>query len=216
MQKILIGYSMRSGSTLLQHILDQHPDIKSYGDVSSLATLAQLPFRTNFDTHICVKPVDLFYKNGIIPFSNTFTKFVWISRDPRDSYLSTVESKYHRMVSTKNRVEDLDIGIIQRWGKIYEAYFENQDKWYLIRYEDLVSNPDKELPRLFEYLGIPYQQLLPFNQFSMLHGGDYKISGTTMPSKASVKRWESQLTVAQNKIFCAIVGKQMEALGYVE
>lgn len=33
--RILIGYSMRSGSTLLQHILDGHTKLRSLSDLSS-------------------------------------------------------------------------------------------------------------------------------------------------------------------------------------
>lgn len=33
--KTLIGYSMRSGSTLLQHILAQHSRLRSFSDPSS-------------------------------------------------------------------------------------------------------------------------------------------------------------------------------------
>ena len=84
---------MRSGSTLLQHILHQHPDLKSYSDLSSFLVLPKLLLGSKVD-QICVKPMDIFYLGREIPLRNKFDRFIWISRDPRDSYVSSLEYKW--------------------------------------------------------------------------------------------------------------------------
>ena len=93
--KILIGYSQRSGSTLLQHILGQHSQIHSYSDGTSLIVLPALMAGCEpKQFSICVKPMDFFFLLHRREFYQKFDKFVWIARDPRDAYLSAFEVGY--------------------------------------------------------------------------------------------------------------------------
>ena len=92
--RILIGYSMRSGSTLLQHILDQHSAVRSYSDISSFPALASAWLGLPSKGHCLLKPMDLFYLLPGNKFFASFDRNVWLVRDPRDSYLSAVESGY--------------------------------------------------------------------------------------------------------------------------
>jgi hypothetical protein len=213
--KILIGYSMRSGSTLLQHILDQHSGIQSHSDVSSYAALLRVLLGAPFSKNICVKPMDLLFLRKKIPFMNKFDKRIWITRDPRDSYLSALESGYAYLFWPQGKKShDIDVGLLHRWRRVHRHYLDNKDKWHFIRYEDLVDDPDTTLGNLFEYLELEYEELLPFDKFKFVNGGDWKILKTNTVEKKSLRRYERELTTRQQKVIQSFLHKEMKILGY--
>ncbi len=213
--KILIGYSMRSGSTLLQHILNGHSQIRSYSDVSSALMLPRILMGLGPRDNVCVKPVDLLFLQRKLDFYRHFDRFIWLARDPRDSYLSTVESGYAYWFWRKGEpVDGIDTGLLARWQRIYRQYFEHADTWKLIRYEDLVAEPEATVAEILAYLELPYEKLFPFEKFSMVQGGDYKLKQSNTVSKKSARRHERELDEAQQALFRERLGTEMEALGY--
>ena len=42
----------------------------------------------------------------------------------------------------------------------------------MIKYEELVADPDTGIGALLEYLNVPFAPLLPFQRFCCVHGGD--------------------------------------------
>ncbi len=90
-KKILIGYHQRSGSTLLQHMLNEHSGIRSFSDFSSLFLLPAIVAGYQPKQSICVKPLDTFFLTKGEVLYRSFNKFIWLARDPRDSYLSALE-----------------------------------------------------------------------------------------------------------------------------
>jgi len=206
---------MRSGSTLLQHILNQHSDLRSFSDLSSYGILARLMLGMKIPYNFCLKPMDLLFLFKRIPFRQHFNKFVWIARDPRDSYLSTMESGYAYLFQGRGLKEhEIDIGHLQRWKRIYGHYFNNPQSWHLVRYEDLVTNPDGVIRRMLTYLGLPFQQLFPFRKFNLINGGDYKICRSSTISAKSLYRYQREMTPAQIEVFNKYLGREMEQLGY--
>ena len=214
---ILIGYAQRSGSTLLQHILNEHSQITSYSDANSLLVLPALLSGYHSEKNICVKPSDNYFlllKDK--RFYERFDKFIWIARDPRDSYLSSFEIKFAYFLWLPGRkLHGVDIGILQRWKMIYSQFFQNRKRWHLIRYEDLVSQPEKELQRLFKYLELPYEPVYPFKKkFNILAGGDPKLQKTKTIHNKSVARYRLQMPKLQQKVFKLFLGREMKDLGY--
>jgi sulfotransferase len=51
------------------------------------------------------------------------------------------------------------------------------NKMLFIRYEDLMSNPEEEMGRIYEYLGIPYYEGHDFNNISQLTHEDDRVHG---------------------------------------
>jgi len=215
--KILIGYAQRSGSTLLQHILSEHSQITSYSDVNSLFILPALLSGYQPENNVCIKPSDnyflLFHDER---FYEKFDKFIWIARDPRDSYLSAFEIKFaYFLWLPGKKLHGVDVGILKRWKMIYKQYFMNRKRWHLIRYEDLVNQPDIELQRLFKYLELPYEPVYPFkNRFNILAGGDPKLPKTTTIHNKSVARYRLQMSKLQQMVFKRFLGREMKVLGY--
>lgn len=215
--KIIIGYAMRSGSTLLHHVLNQHSMLKSYSDISSIPILLKLGagIRTSTTKNICVKPVDLVYLWNIDRIYKDFDKFLWIARDPRDSYLSSLESGYAYLFCKQgNQLRGLDVALIKRWKRIYRHYFHHVERWHLIRYEDFVTGPETILEEIFDYLELPSEKVIPFQKFNPILGGDYKLSRTSEINTRSIARFRQRLQDSQIDIFNSYLFKEMKMLGY--
>lgn len=214
--RIIIGYSMRSGSTLLQHILNQHSEVQSHSDLSSYTALLRVLLNARFSKNLCVKPMDLLFLGNKIPFLSRFDKRIWIARDPRDSYLSSLESGYAYLFWPQGKkLHDIDIGLLHRWRRVHRHFFDNEEQWHLVRYEDLVDDPESTLEDLFNYLELEYEELLPFDKFKFVNGGDWKILDTNTVEKKSLKRYERELSPRQQKVIQSFLSKEMRALGYL-
>lgn len=212
---VLIGYSMRSGSTLLQHVLGQHSALQSFSDLSSNLVLTRLLCGGGPGRGLCVKPVDLVYLHRRPRLERRFDKRIWLARDPRDSYLSSVESGYAYLLWRRGSVRHgIDLGLLERWRRIHRRYFDDPRAWHLVRYEELVTRPRQVLARLLQYLGLPWEDLFPFPRFSRLHGGDYKAAEHTDVDASSVARHRDELAPEQIAVFEAAIGSEMAALGY--
>lgn len=208
---------MRSGSTLLAHILGGHSRLRSFSDLSSFLALARLASGLGPRGDICVKPVDLVYRYGWPDAGRHFDRRVWITRDPRDSYLSSLESGYAYWFQRPGPWEEgLDVGLLERWRQVHRCYLEAPGRWHLVRYEELVSRPEPVLRDLLGYLGLPYERLYPFPRFSLLHGGDYKLRRARTVQAGSRGRHRRELSDAQQAVFQRRLGAEMDALGYPE
>jgi hypothetical protein len=212
--RILIGYSMRSGSTLLQYMLGRHQKLRAYSDVSSLPVLLGMKLGMT-PGNVVVKPPDLVYLYGRPKLDGCFDRFVWLARDPRDSYLSSIESRYAYLFWRKGAErEGLDLGLLERWKRVYRAYFEDPGRWHLIRYEDLVANPEAALERLYSYLGMEAYCPQRLEGHRILSGGDYKINRHDRVHTQSAARHVKQMTDAQRAVFDEVLGQEMRQLGY--
>jgi len=215
--KILIGYSMRSGSTLLQHVLNQHSQVRSFSDLSSFWAWSKIVSGVPIKQVYCMKPMDLVFLGKRFPFYRRFDKLVWIARDPRDSYLSSLESGYAYLFWPKGRHEHgIDVGLLRRWKRVYRHYFRHEHRWYRVHYEALVTDPDTTLAALFDYLELEPEQLLPFSKYNTLNGGDRKLRHTRTVKNHSAGRHARELSPAQLAVFEKHLGPEMRRLGYLE
>lgn len=214
--RILIGYSMRSGSTLLQHILDGHSAIDAYGDLSSIPALWRCVTGGAMQRSICIKPMDVLYLQRRVDFYRHFDRFIWLTRDPRDSYLSTIESGYAYLMWRRGELrEGIDLGLLRRWQRIYRHYFDHPERWYLLRYEDLVSRPVPTVRALLDHLDLSHETLFPFPRFKRRHGGDYKITEHQHVTTRSRARYLREMSPAQMQVFDHELGDALQALGYL-
>lgn len=218
MMKILIGYHQRSGSTLLQHILNEHSQVHAFSDANSLLIIPALLSGYSPKGHICVKPVDNFFLFKPRFLYRKFDKFVWLARDPRDSYLSAFEVKFAYGSSLwlpGKKLHGIDVGLLGRWKRVYREYFRKKSRWHLVRYEELVQDPEPVLKKLFAYLELPYEKVYPFKRFNRAAGGDPKLSKTRTIHHKSVSRYRKGLSIIQQRVFSKFLGKEMRALGYL-
>jgi len=214
--KILIGYYQRSGSTLLQHILNEHSQIRSYSDVNSLLVIPPILTGYEPDGNVCVKPLDVFFLIEKDTFYDKFDKFIWLARDPRDSYLSAFEVKFaYNFWFPGKKVRGVDVGLLKRWRIIYQQYFRNTRRWHLLRYEDLVTRPKWVMRRLFRYLEVPYEDVFPFKKHNILSGGDPKLRKTDTIHQKSVTRYKTQMPRRQQNVIKWFLRREMKKLGYI-
>ncbi len=214
--RVLIGYSMRSGSTVLAHALGGHSRVRACGDPSSLAALPRLP-RPARDHTLVVEPPDLCFLSSRLDPLRYFDCGIWLVRDPRDSYLSTLESGYACLFRPPGPHEGgLDIGLLRRWARIQQRYLDEPGRWYLLRYEDLVRDPLATLARLQDHLELPREVPLPFRfrRRDFLRGGDHKIARTRHLSGDGIGRHADRPSAEQQALFARYLEPEMGALGY--
>lgn len=214
----IIGYYMRSGSTLLQHLLDSHSLVRAFGDLNSLFALPAALAGRYGRLHRVFKPLDLFFLYIKRSFHKRFDKRIWLARDPRDSYLSAMEAgphlRYFLWLPGRRRY-GIDTGLLRRWKRTYHHFFRNPDRWHLVRYEDLVTQPREVLEALFQYLEVPFEKVYPFERYQRIGvGGDHKLVHTNDIHAHSIGRHRGMLSQEQNRLFWDYLGEEMKYLGY--
>jgi hypothetical protein len=165
---------------------------------------------------VCIKPLDIFFMIKRESFYQKFDKFIWLARDPRDSYLSAFEIKFaYNFWFPGKKLRGIDVGLLKRWRLIYHQYFRNPERWFLVKYEDLVSKPRFVLERLFNYLEVPYEDVYPFHKHNILCGGDPKLRKTRSIHRKSIFRYRLQMPQRQQRVFKLFLGREMNQLGYI-
>lgn len=215
--KILIGYHQRSGSTLLQHMLNEHSLIRSFSDHTSLYLLPAILCGYQPKHRVCVKPLDVFFFLNSDLLYQHFDKFIWLARDPRDTYLSAFEIKFaYNFWFPGRKLRGIDVGLLKRWKLVYRQYFRAPKRWHLVRYEDLVIKPLEMLRSLFDYLEVPFENVNQFGRFNLLAGGDPKMRQTDRVHNKSVQRYRMQMPRSQQQVFGWFLRREMKRLGYLE
>ena len=239
-KKVFFNASMpRSGSTLLQNVMMQNPDIYSTPTSGVIEFLLQSrTIYTSGDAFRAQDPEEMkkgfrsFCKSGLYGFYEGITdrpyvmeksrgwlgsynfidffdpgiKMICMVRDLRGVFASMeknfrknshkdpmiVNGAELKNMTTKSRVDHFSvsppIGPSLEW--LNEAIHQGYDKNILfIRFEDFSKDPEQEMKRVYEYLGISYfkhdfdnvQQLTHEND--VIHGifGDHKIHPKVKP-----------------------------------
>jgi len=142
------------------------------------------------------------------------SKFIHIIRDGRDvasSYLKM--ERYETILDAANRWTN-SIDLAQAFGsKIKENYLE-------IRYEDLVTNPDKSIKKVCDFLDVMY------NSDMLDHTSQVgKLGDTDKPhhanlskpiSSESIGKWKHNLSEDDQESITKLLHKPLHRLGYVD
>ena len=89
--------------------------------------------------------------------------------------------------------------ISHSWVKAIATMEERRDKIHIIRYEDFVTDPEREAARLGVYLGVKPEGFR-----------------TKMITSARIKKYISELSVDDLKVIDDIAGPTMKRLGYIK
>jgi hypothetical protein len=147
--------------------------------------------------------------------------FICIIRDYRDNYVSL---KNLREVILEAPLLTLQIA---RWVYVTKLFLSCQDRYpdrfYIIKYEDLVTNPEGSVRELCAFLGLPYTPVV----FDFYKRREELL--TTFPSP-EIRRihdslgepvntgrmdlWKSQLTPLEVRIADQIAGRTADVMGY--
>ena len=147
-------------------------------------------------------------------------KIIYIYRDPRDALLSALdhgqrilaEGKSHTFAGYANF--DSALPVVKTWAKNWHAY-QNMPGVHMIRYEDLLDNPDTGLKSFKAYLGIhtddeKRQQII----WKFDRNNKQALKNGLHFNKAQVTRWMTELNEQQKKQCNRVLGKYLVPMGY--
>ena len=181
---VFIAGLPRSGTTLAEQVLASHPQVKGNGESIALmqaaarlgypcggdpdgldparlrTEAADLLARMIADSGQAQRVIDTTPMNfpylGLAAEMLPGARFIHCLRDPMDNGLSIF-----RQYLTGPRGFEHDLRVL---GGYYRLHLELLDHWrvvldrrlYVLRYERLVSDPESEIRRLLEFLGLPF------------------------------------------------------------
>lgn len=142
-------------------------------------------------------------------------QFVHIIRDGRDSTLSAIkkwQARYRYLDSyylLKNWVRNVTAGQ-------QAAQWLGDDRYYEVRYEDIVSDTENAVAGICEFLGEDFDpsQLDQTKLASKPEAECHHVEVTKPISKASVARWKREMSTFDQKLAARIAGKKLRELGY--
>ena len=150
------------------------------------------------------------------------SRFIHVLRDPRANYASLksgVEKYYGPKGSDNNNT--IMMGLIHRLQLSLGLANINlntigSNSYYIVKYEDLVSDPQYIMSQLSSWLGVGYEEaLLTPTLFSSLQGSNnfegkrqYKISNQ------SLDKWKSKITEREEALVSYFLGRDMINHGY--
>jgi hypothetical protein len=141
-------------------------------------------------------------------------KFVNVVRDPRAVVSSLIRSDVHRSNAFFAAL---------RWLKDVTAGFDLQDRFpddvLLVRYEDLVRDPEPVLRKVCGHLGIAYEagMAAPKGNEMREYGSWYSQAHALLdkpPDPDRIDLWRTQLSPRQLSLIESICGEPMGRLGY--
>jgi len=145
-------------------------------------------------------------------------KFIHMVRDYRDYLQSMMRAGFVK------RIEPI---IIHRWRKSLKINYKLQEKYpdrfYYLRYEDLVEQPEKYFGEMCDFLGIEREeQIFDFHKYKekfleLYNEEDLNIYHSKLfkpISNKNVGDWKKKLTGDQVEIAELITGKAAEKAGY--
>jgi len=135
---------------------------------------------------------------------------IHIIRDPRDVFLSLkktvfgLRSPFYAGKSWKDAIDDI-------------SSLKNEiNNYYEIRYEGLISEPEKELRKLCKFLGIKFsKEMLSFSKDvdRVLPHQKLLIEGFV---GSNYNKWKNELTRKELELVYAGTGKKINELGYLD
>lgn len=155
-------------------------------------------------------------------------KFLHVVRDGRDvacSYKDVVASNFSEKYAPKlcSNIEE----IASEWSsnvRIADAFLTTVDSsnCRVIKYEDLVSDPESNVSWICEWLGVDYEsQMLNFYSSNKKNGLEpeetlaWKKRTMTPISSDTVGRYMQQMSKAEGDAFLTIAGKVLSIHGYI-
>jgi hypothetical protein len=151
-------------------------------------------------------------------------KFICIIRDYRDNFISM-----RKLADREVAVEAPSIPLqVARWKYFTKLFLDCKrrfpDRYYILRYEDLVTDQEKTFRSLCDFLGIVYTPaVFEYHKRKEETKQTYGTSGVwerfhenlLKPiNTGSMNTWQDKLTVKEVKLADQIAGKYADKLGY--
>jgi len=136
---------------------------------------------------------------------------IQITREPRDIFASY--RRKHKSLAPET--------FAYRWRKSAETGLNNQkqygeERYLILRYEDLVQEPDMQIEKLTQFLDIHENPILrvPSRNGVPWEGNSMFADKFSQISTKPLGRWEAELSPRDVQIIEKVAGSQMRASGY--
>ncbi|MEG8280617.1 sulfotransferase family protein [Streptomyces sp. AHA2] len=155
--------------------------------------------------------------------------FVNVVRDGRDVVLSHMDvNRRYRARGERNPERDTLLSVSRHWNACATAYFDLMarkdlsERVHQVVFEELVANPDKEVRRLFEFLGLQAEarQMHPENITEdevgvVLEGAYFTPQLYRQPfNTAKTLRWRQEMNPLQKTIATRLMKTNLRRFGY--
>lgn len=148
-------------------------------------------------------------------------RFIHLVRDPRDNYGAIKagwEREYSRYFDSKERLLQsvMDRGRLgMEFAKLNLKRF-GAHRYLIVRYEDLVAEPRKELSRISSFLSIPFCDSLLKPTFGgvLWKGNSFGKKAFSSISKNHLNRWRERITGHEAKVLEYYFAPLLKEFGY--
>jgi hypothetical protein len=148
-------------------------------------------------------------------------RFIQIVRDPRDNFAALaagVDKHYARLgedrkATLASLLQRAQLGL--RFGRHNPKAF-GDDRYLVVRFEDLVREPERVMARVSGFLGIDFDPLLTTpTQFGVAtRGNTYESTDMTGVDPRHLGRWRDRIEPDEARIIEFFMADQMAAFGY--
>jgi glycosyltransferase involved in cell wall biosynthesis len=147
-------------------------------------------------------------------------KVILLIRDGRDCIVQNAHYRYNTVTKKNTIEENINDAIISSNGSHFGGWSKHTEAWtsvadIIIRFEDLIENPSREIERLATFLNISCSSnLIGYNPEI---DGDHKQSGThssQQPNLTIPKRWNIEFNEYQKELFLKYHSSTLVKLSY--
>jgi hypothetical protein len=189
--------------------------------------------RARFYAHAVRRPSRVPFGRYLIMAALPRARFLFLLRDGRDVVDSELAASHSGSWVTKEfpGLQDLPPGNrlsivtnsaykwLWRTEVVQEAFAEHPGPKYLVRYEDLLQNPNNELRSLFDWLDLEVSAR-ELDEWIRKQSFDEIPAELRGPDKffraAAPGLWRTNLTAEENTTVASIIGDKLRELGYPE
>jgi protein-tyrosine sulfotransferase len=152
-------------------------------------------------------------------------QFIYMCRDGRDVAVSMRNSQ--KQIGLSKDVDYNQEGLLsieycaKTWKPFIDTYryWINDSRCHLVKYEELVTQPEITINNICQFLNIPYNlSMQNFNQVGTTNRDDLNLPhlvGVKKPFySASISQWQTKLTTEEVKKFEEYAGAELTYLGY--
>lgn len=187
------------------------------GDIQSLIrNIFVAEAKANGKQHVFVKENHVYEFLPFVLLNFPESKYIYLTRDPRDMALSWKKSADHPGGVVK---------AAQQWQKDQQNTLKNYEelrrlgKAYFVRYEDLISDADRYISEIIEFLGLPHDSNIEnfhkdelTQENASMHKAWNNLSEGII--KENKKKYVKELTKDEIKAIEKICFFEMTYLGY--
>jgi hypothetical protein len=145
------------------------------------------------------------------------SKIVFLIRDPRAIFAS-LSGGFRKKITSKNKIFNTRIllmfSTILQFNKAVKNYkkYSQRENYFLIRFEDIITQPEKYLKRLCNFLEIEFKKemLLP-----SVFDSSFKTKQNKGFDRDTLNRWKKHISPIDEKIIKFFTYRQMKELKYL-